>query len=256
MHYAIRGAASLALCLSGAALAQQDLSFSSSVDFNYKHLSMAVAVPATSTTNEFKPDLWTINVSPAIAWRGAFLSVGVERTLGEGTTSGPLANGTFWSERSYKRDENTLTLGYNVWAGLSAFAGYFQNGTRFTFNNGAGSTQGKGKYAEYGPYYGLGYSHRFGGGGTVSASYAIARANGVLTQDTFVGSSVQSSRLPGEVTGQSYGIGWSAPLTGSLYYRLGYKATRYDFTFTDPALGERSTKQSYDTLYLGIANYF
>jgi hypothetical protein len=265
MNTAIRAAAMLGLFLPACAGAQQELSFSTSVDLNYKRLSLqatqAVAGPIGSVTNTFQPTLWTLNVSPSLAWRGFFLSLGLERSLGESSTADYQAFSSTWSDRRYSREENNLTLGYNVWAGLSVFAGYLENSTIMNFTNysvGASGLQNYGQttYTEKGPYYGLGYSHRFASGGAVAVNYAYLKGRGTYETKQPVSVAFPLQEFNGDVTGSGFGLSWTAPLTGSLYYRLGYKGNRYTFDFTDQNGLARTTKQSYDSLYLGIATYF
>ena len=252
--------------LPACALAQQDLSFSIAVDLNYKRLKMEqvqnTGSPALGIiTNTYTPTMWTLNLSPSLAWRGVFLTVGWERSLGESSTSDYQANGTSWTDRRYSREENSVTLGYNVWAGLSLFAGYLDNTTNVSFTNysvGGPSvvSYGKTAYNERGPYYGLGYSHRFGGGGSLAASYAYLKGRGTFETSQPASALFPSLLFEGDVKGSGFGLSWSAPLAGSLYYRLGYKGNRYTFDFTDQNGNPRTTKQSYDSFFLGIANYF
>jgi hypothetical protein len=256
---AIRTGATAALFLPACALAQQDLSFSTSVDLNYKKLTLSTISVNQSTgvgtENVFKPTLWMLNVSPSMAWKGVFLTVGLERSLGESSTSGSASNGT-WNDRRYSREENSATLGYNVWAGLSLFAGYLHNKT--TTNIIQGDNTGSpfqfltSKVVEKGPYYGVAYAQRLGDG-TIAASFARLNGKGESYTDNSINTDTSGS---GTVKGNSYGLSWSAPLSGSLYYRLGYKGTRYDFAFTDNLGFPRRTKQNYDAVYLGVANYF
>lgn len=241
------------------AAAQDSLSFSAALDLNYKRLDQSTVFVNTSTgvasVNEFSPEIWTLNVSPSLSWKGLFLTAAIERTLGEGSVSQPTSAG--WNDRRYSRDENSITLGYS-WRGLAVFAGYLDNTTTINVTqvssfNGA-VTLSTSDVKEKGPYYGLGYSYRFAGGGSIAASVALTRADG---SSTTRGSNAQNNNQGnGDVEGTSYGLSWSAPLTGSLFYRLGLKATRYDFKFTDNLGFPRQTKQNYDALYLGVANYF
>lgn len=246
-----------AFLLPAAAGAQDKLEFSTAVDFAYKQLALTlVAGPAT---NELKPSLSTLSLSPTLAWRGFFLSGAVERTLGEGSTAGIVTNsdGTrFWADRRVRREENYLTLGYNIWGGFSLFGGYLHNSTTtygnnlafdLTFDQGVRTT-----YTERGPFYGLGYSYSFTKGTVLGASVALANAKGTFDQEN---SAQPFTTSEGDVRGTSYSLFLSGPLTGSLYYRLGYKATRYDFDFVTAGIN-RSTKQNYDAFVIGVANRF
>lgn len=249
--------------LPAVALGQDSVSFSTAVDLNYKKLNLTVIsnTPFGSVTSEFKPQLWTLGISPSVAYQGFFLALAAERTVSEGTTSGPSST-SGWFDRRDSRDENSVTAGYNVWRWVSLFAGYMNNNTRTTTVTYSGSTAfiGDSKYTEKGPYYGLALSHRFAGGSSLGASYALARADGKLSSRSMssTGATTISDR-EGDVKGTSFGLSWSAPLTGSLFYRIGYKGTRYDFdtTFTFASTTQQqSTRRDYDAFFIGIANYF
>lgn len=241
------------------ALAQDSLSFSAAVDLNYKRLDQSTVFvnqsTGVATTNEFNPKLWTLNFSPSIAWKGVFLTAAFERSLGDASVSEPTSGG--WNDRRYSREENSVTLGY-AWRGLAVFAGYLDNTTTTNItqvNSPSGAVSlSTSEVTEEGPYFGIGYSYRFSGGGSIAASIAATRADG--SSRVRSSNPAQSNQGDGDVEGTSYGLSWSAPLTGSLFYRLGLKATRYDFTFTDNLGFERRTKQNYDAFYLGVANYF
>ena len=268
MQKAIRAGFAALLLMPACAGAQEGLAFSTAVDLNYKRLLQTSVTSPTvpgglTQVNEFTPTLWTLSVSPSLAYRGFFLAVAVERSLSEGTTAGQNSTLTSWLDRRYTRDENSATLGYNFWRGFSAFAGYLHNSTKTKFTNtaltGSGVTSvGRSKFEEDAPYFGLGYSHRFGTGGTAAASFALTSGDATLDQTTITAGSGATTRTfsQGDLKGTSYGLSWSAPLTGSLYYRLGYKGTRYDFQAVDNLGIQRKTKNDYDALYLGVANYF
>lgn len=235
-------AALAALMVPVCAAAQESVAFSAAVDLSYKQLRLE-EVAGPDIVNVFNPGLWMVSISPSVAYRGFFASAGFERSLGEASTAGHYAAG--FETRTWRREENNLSVGYNVWRGLSVFAGKLRNHTVAVIHPFREYT-----YTEDGPYYGIGYSHRFPGGGALSASVASTRADGSLRETRFV-----TERL-GDVTGESYSLSWSAPLTGSMFYRIGYKANRYEFEFTDPFFGQRTTKQAFDAFVLGVANYF
>ncbi|HTG97918.1 MAG TPA: hypothetical protein VL982_10775 [Burkholderiales bacterium] len=240
------------------AVAQDSLSFSAAVDLNYKQLDQSTVFVNTSTgvgtTNEFSPKLWTLNLSPSLSWKGVFLTAAFERSLGDASVSEPTSGG--WNDRRYSREENSVTLGY-AWRGFAAFVGYLDNTTTTNvtqISNAGVASLSTTEVTEQGPYLGVGYSYRFSSGGSIAASIAVTRADG--SSQTRNSNASLNNQGDGDVEGTSYGLSWSAPLTGSLFYRLGLKATRYDFKFTDNLGFPRQTKQNYDAFYLGVANYF
>jgi hypothetical protein len=245
MKHALRTAAT-ALLLPSSALAQDGLAFSLGVDWIYKQLTLEEKFGGVGVTNEYKPKFWMFGISPSVAWRGFFVSLGIERSVGNSSTASYSNNGTFYQMRTWERQENSASIGYNVWRGLSVFGGYLKNKTTSDLQAGA-----RFDYTEEGPYYGLGYAHRFGTG-TLSGSLAYTDAKGRVHADP--GGFLDQG---GDIKGQSFGLVWSAPISGSWHYRIGYKGTRYEFEFFDPNFAEnRTTKQAYDAFFLGVANYF
>jgi hypothetical protein len=237
--------AALWLLLPACALAQDSLVFSVGADWSYKQLTLEEKSGAF--LHQYKPKLWMLGISPSMAYRGFFVSLVAERSLGNSTTGDYDSTGTVYEVRTWEREENGVSLGYNVWSGFSVFAGYLKNQTAATLQTAAIRY----KYTEEGPYYGIGYAHRFGSG-TLAASIAQTDAKGRVR-----GEPAGLIDQPGDVTGQSFGLMWSAPLAGSVIYRVGYKGTRYEFEFFDPVLNQqRTTKQLYDAFFFGVANYF
>jgi hypothetical protein len=242
-------------------------SYSAGVDLNYKKLDFEFSSGGPPV--RYKPDLWMLGISPSVAYGKFFLTVGLERSLSDGTTTDIQNTSTVTApnliDARVNRQENSVTLGYNVWAGLSVFAGYMKNSTDVTANwtnvgNGSQLFE-KTQYTERGPYGGLGYTHRFENHSLLSGSFAYLKGRGhIADQDVFIAPNFNNQgNADGDVKGQSYSVTWSAPLTGSLYYRLGVKVTRYDFTYRfgpSNIAPETTTKQNYDAFTIGLVNYF
>lgn len=239
----IGAVAALLIVVPAVAAAQEAVSFSAELDLSYKQLTVQEA--AATVLNEYRPTLWTMAFSPSVAWRGAFLSAVLERSIGESTTADYYGASPTFETRSWRRSENSVAAGYNVWAGLSLFAGYQRNETVSVTPNAR-----KYSYKEEAPYYGVAYQHRFSGGRSLAGSFAWTSGDGTLDELRL------GTHLEGEVSGQSFGLTWSAPLAGATFYRLGYRGTRYDFEFDDPFFGRRKTKQAFDALFVGVATYF
>jgi hypothetical protein len=260
-----RIALALLLGAPACALAQQELALSTSVDLNYKRMTLEQSNGLASVV--YKPDLWTLNVSPSLAYRGFFLSIGLERSLGDASThtrqQATAVLPDFFIDARVQRSENTITLGYGVTPSISVFAGWLRNTTEMwstgTSLSAAYVVTGASTYTENGPYLGVGYAHRFDNRGTLSTSLAYTFAKGHADAQAIAtagGASLYSeSSADGDVRGTSLGASWSAPLTGSLYYRLGVKVTRYRFTFQTSGY-DTTAKQNYNAFIIGVANYF
>jgi hypothetical protein len=247
------------LLVSAAAAAgdESSLRFSTAVDLNFKRVTIEAA--GGTVTNTFKPNFRTLSVSPTLSYGGFFASVAVERSLGDASTAGTINNGTAWSDKRYSREENYATVGYNVWEGLNVFAGYLDN---TTINNtdtigigGGGVSVSRSETTDRGPFFGLGYTQRFTEG-ALTASAAATRAKGSSDVTNITNPGVLTETIAdGHTTGASYSLAWSAPLSGSLYFRLGYKATRYQFKFNANGVDQTNTR-NYDAVFIGVANHF
>jgi len=266
MSKALRKGLAALLLLPACVTAQDKLAFSAGVDLNYKQLDTTSTTTTTGPvpvqqTLEFKPKLWTLGLTPSLAWHNVFLTATVERTIGSGTTTGYNFVGNQWLDREYDRDENSITLGYTL-AGFSVFVGYMDNTTHTRFTDtGLGTTNnsvGQSDFREQAPYVGIGYSYRFDNGVSLGASLGYTSGDATLDQTTNTTSTgiATVAKTTGDLKGRSFGVSLSGPLTGSLYYRLGYKGTRYDFIGVDPSGFERKNKNNYDAFFLGVANYF
>ena len=273
MRKTLRGIAVGLFLASSCAGAQEDgLRFGSSIDLVYKRVDSESAITSGGATivSNFNPELWMVDLGLRASYRGLYTVVSLGRTLGEADSSGLVNNGTTWTDSRSGRKENTATAGYSLAAGFSVFLGYQQVRTIRTFTNhavsGAVLTQtGDSELVYKGPFAGIGYAHRFAESGVLSASVAKAKMKGVSDQKTVTESGTATFNLvhgEGDVEGLGYSLIWTAPLTGSLSYRFGYRGTRYDFTRTSATnngvaiTAAQTNKQNFDSIVLGIVSFF
>ena len=237
------------LCLLSAAAfaAEDELSFSAGLDFSRKTLTMSVTAPQISVTGPvlvtYATDtpLWSMGISPTISYKRLFASVSIDSSLGAGTATSFHRQASGYTadtitNLSTTRSERSATVGYNIWGGLSLFAGRLVNTTERQAQSytPTGLTSGDTEasritYTEKGPYAGIAYSHAIGNG-SINASVARLNGNG----STSTRNSRETQLGEGTVRGNSFGIGWTAPLTQDIVAKLGYRSTRYKFSYTLP----------------------
>lgn len=230
------------LSISIAYAVEDDLTCATSFDLAYKKLHFEVAQPTTNLT--FKPDLWTLGLGFSVAYRGFYTSIGMERTLQEGVDAG--MNSNVVTIDHFKRNEDSVTLGYRLWRGWSAYLGYLKTeAERYS-----SITQLYASDAAIGPYLGISYSQILKTG-TLSANMAYANMEGSFSRLS-VATMTESDA---ESAGFTYALVWTSPWIANLNYRIGLKLNRYR-NETVFAGGVRTNRQDYNSIFLGLINYF
>jgi len=153
----------------------------------------------------------------------------------------------------FKRSDSTITLGYNLWRGLSVFGGYKQGETEATLSSVAFDIQQL-VVSEKGPFAGIAYGQPIGKKGTlaVSAAYASFDAESIVR---FVGFGAEF-KSGGTTSGLSYGVSWTGSLSESSYYRLSYKINEYRFKDKDQVFADTSTDENYRIVGLSVGTNF
>ncbi|HLQ27006.1 MAG TPA: hypothetical protein VK138_14160 [Acidiferrobacterales bacterium] len=241
--------------------AESDVTIVSGLDFGFKDMRLDF----TSASNVFNPSFVTINPSIALGYKSFYASLSYDKSISADPSTGqaldmtsgaPIPTATI---TDYSRADSTFTLGYRLNQSFSLFAGYTQGASNFTETRVVTTPAVPSpsittlivtdvEYTETGPFAGVGYSKTFGDKGTLGLSIGYAQLDGELQVAVHPGTKV--TRFKGDTTGLSYGLTWSGPLTGSLGYRVGVKATKYQTKDLDD-LTER-----YTSFFLGITNYF
>ena len=134
-----------------------------------------------------------------------------------------------------ERSDLSLTLGYQVWEGLSVFSGYrYAEWEAKSLESNFILNDKDQKYTEKGFFIGSSYTWGFGEKGTLSISGAYAYLDADFSEDN-----VSKEYPPGEqtfgefsysgtATGVSYGAQWSGPLTDQWVYKVGLKFQKYE----------------------------
>ncbi len=189
------------------------------------------------------------------AARGFYVLVEMERPFSQDTIS--VKPGSTPLQFTLQREDNTLTLGYNLWRTLNIFAGRKTGSTELQRSALGSSTDlVQVEYRESGNFVGLSYNADFGVRGQLGLSLAYANLPTKVTE-TVLGTSIQSITTTGTTTGTSYGIKWTGTLTDRLDYNIGYKLSKYKFTDKAQATGDDySTNQTYKIFSVGISKVF
>jgi hypothetical protein len=227
----------IASSLGMAHAAESNVTVVGGLDLGFKKLRLDTG----SGAGVFNPSFVTVNPNIVLGYSSFYASLSYDKSVSAEPEIAPAA------VTDYSRTDSTFTLGYRLNQSLSLFAGYAEGANQFII-----TTSGGGliviDYKEKGPFAGVAYTKTFGDKGSLGMSIGYAKLDGDLKFDVPPG--VEVFRAKGDTTGLSYGLTWSGPLTGSLSYRVGLKAIRYEMK--DPVeLTER-----YTNFFIGIMNYF
>jgi hypothetical protein len=216
------------------------------LDFGFKTLHLDTG----SAGNVLNPSYASINPSVALGYQSFYASLSYDRSLGADPSTGQtMVSGTPTATLvNFSRTDSTFTLGYRL-GDFSLFAGYTKGANHFTQTTSfivqfATDID----YTETGPFAGFAYTKTFRDKSSLGFSVGYAKLDGELR--TFTRPTNTLSEVKGDNTGLSYGLTWSGSLTGSLGYRVGVKATRYEMK--DPG----NITERYTNIFVGITNYF
>lgn len=245
-----------------------------SFDQKYKDLPVKIIngnnVSEQGRKSDFDVYLPTINTSLTAAYSGAYVALKFEQSLAEShvevdetrpparsAMSDPYYLNVPHHDTDVEREDYSVTIGYNVWAGLNIFAGYMWGKTEltpeptcYTFPvpcsalNLAADRENSGYspyqqiYREDGPYVGFSYGWVIADAGTLSVSAAYARMDGrfkdnYITPPPPAGYGDESFDFSGDSTGSSLGITWSAPMGESSAYFLDVRQQKYSMEGKD-----------------------
>jgi hypothetical protein len=215
----------IAIGTNAAHAAVGDMTIVGGMDFGFKQLRLDTG----DGRNTFSPFYVTINPSIVLGYKSFYASLSYDKSISSDPETG---QGT------------GLNQSFNV------FAGYTKGANEFTdIRADVVLIVTDIEYTTTGPFAGVAYGKSFGKKGTLGLSIGYAELDGELR---FTGrpSAGGSTDVDGDVTGLSYGVTWSGPLSESLGYRAGVKATRYKME--DPG----DITERYTNIFFGIVNYF
>jgi len=216
-------------CLLGSAAVADDNTSGGEIglSFNVKRLEFNIPILHVN------PDFNTLAINASRFYGRTYLSAEHEILVTDDTAYVFNTGGGVQNTLAFDRKDSGLTVGHNVWRGLSVFGGYKYGATTITALSASSDSQ-EFTNKTSGPFVGVSYGFRLGDG-VLGVSIASADFK-TKTEWRFLGpdGAATGPDIPGKTTGNSYGVTWSAPLTKELQYRLSLKINRYKFSVDDP----------------------
>jgi hypothetical protein len=240
---------------------ESDFTVVAGIDIAFKQLNLNVGADGSGMSTPFT----TVNPNLVLAYKRVYASLAYDSTINS-TGNLTLEQGAP-QVMQLSRNDLLLTFGVRLTRTISLFTGWLDGvdnvliqGSRRDWDPGLGVYVynyfvQEIKYSESGPFGGFSLSFPAGNKGTLGLSVAYASMNGQIEEYrniTNMGDRYEKNDV--DVTGLSYGLTWTGPLTGSLAYRAGVKATRY--TGEQAGGNSQDIIERYTSFFLGISNYF
>ena len=237
------------------AMAESDFQIGGAVGMQTKHLEYKFVDRQASGLN-VDPTIQTFLYSLVTSYGRFFANIELETTI-EGDTQYAPGGGTPSTTNiiESKRSDSGITLGYNLWRGLSVFGGYKLGETESNISPVDGGVLTL-TFSQRGPFAGMAYTQPIGTKGSVVVSAAYANLDGEVDIN-FVGTGTRFTS-GGSTSGLSYGIGWTGSLSENAYYRLSFKANNYTFKDKDLAFEGKnlSNDENYRIFGLSVGTTF
>lgn len=273
-------------------------SFIASVGFQDKELSFDQKYSGLASNDaEFSVHLPTANISFTAAYQRVYLALKLERSIVDTSTTTDETDRSVLNpananliayppgEVDVKREDQSITVGYNVWDRLNIFVGYLKGETTLNpdplcanpFGNCSqanyaflqyylGQPRYEQVYEEQGPYVGFSYSWQIADLGSLSASYAYADMDGEYTDNAndpndIFGGNFRAFDYRGDTTGSSLGLTWTGPLGETSNYFIDLRRQQYEMDAKDHAGGPNAgtfveTEETMTGLTAGVQFYF
>lgn len=242
--------------LGSAHAADSDVVIVGGMDLGFKQLELDF----DTSDSAFSPSFVTVNPNLGFSYGSFYASLSYDKSISaESTSDEDNVLGISGTKTDYARTDSTFTLGWRITESLSLFAGYLQGVSKINVTGARLVDPGPPpifvvgvrdiEFKETGPFAGVGYGKNLGNLGTLAVSIGYADLDGELSVDSHP-AGAGDFQVEGDTEGFSYGLTWSGILTGSLGYRVGFKATRYETKDLN------NLTESYSSIYLGIMNYF
>lgn len=243
----------------GAAVAEEGSDFIvvPGIDLAFKQSSLNVVLKNGTANENLRPSYITIIPSVLMAYGKLYAALSYDTPLTEHHEISTKKEGGdyLFEDRSYLREEATLTLGYRVLPALSLFTGYIRGESKLRFHklkyNGTTTTPEASDvyFTTRGYFAGLSTSRNFEGKGTLALSAAYTSLNGTFTDSSSKGRVESSNSL--SASGYSTGVSWSGELSDSFFYQVGYRYAKYYYDFVTTQIEE-----PVKGLTFGIRKYF
>lgn len=204
---------------------------------------------------QFNPVFTTLNIGITALYQKFYLTLEHERSVQDAIQATGL--GLLF----FHREDTSLTFGYNVWEGLSAFVGYREGSTRNYYSASPDTSFGT---ESDGIYLGASYSYPVADHGTLGTSLAVAQLTGsVSLEEPFVDRNQFNPAFPppnqvqGDAIGFSFGVSWTGEVSEATLYNVAFKIHRYEFE-DDRIFGgiDLSFIEDFNTFSFGLTHFF
>ena len=225
---------------SGFALAAEDSDFTvvPGIDLAFKQSSLHTVFNGVPEENSLRPSYMTVIPSILLAYGKFYSQLSFDTPLSEYHEILRTQDGSnfVYKDRSYLRQETTLTLGYRVLPALSFFAGAIRGETKVravdTRYNGSTTKVEPNdiSFVTRGYFAGLSTSRSFESKGTLALSAAYTTLSGELFQGNHKGE--ESTFKSNSASGYSTSLSWSGQMSDSVIYQVGYRYAKYFYDFS------------------------
>jgi len=211
----------------------------------------------------FDPKYTTLNLTLTSTYNKFFISGNFDQSIKD--ESKFFIDGSQSFIFNATRVDSGLTFGYNIWKSLSVYGGYIYGKTDITLfsqeailpmttnpvpNPSEANTSVS--FEEEGLFLGTSYGIEFTKG-SINLGIGYADLDGEIQFLALNGSNI----VPGDTTGFSYAINWTAPLSGTLNYNIGIKIKQFKFKDTrNPKSEDLSFNENFTIFIVGVSNYF
>lgn len=213
--------------------------------------------------DEIEIALNTVEASLTGVYKNLYLSANYDTSFDENSEVNSQNNIITRSRKDY-----SLTLGYNILDGLSLFGGYKYGESLaetligITTITGPLPDTSKINYMEFesgveekGLFIGAGYSHNLPKNITVGLNLAYADMDGTYTRLVQLNYPPIVITQDGDISGLSYGITFSGPLSTGSQYRIGYKVNSYEYSGKSATGTEVNADEEFRIISIGVLTY-
>lgn len=242
-----------------AAIAEEDSDFTvvPGMDLAFKQSSLKTIFNGVPDDNALKPSYMTIIPSILLAYGKLYGALSYDTPVTEYHEIIRQQNPSdfVYSDRSYFRQETTLTLGYRILPVLSLFTGNIRGETKIRANdvryNGTTSSPEPNdiSFVTRGYFAGLSTSRSFDGKGTLAFSAAYTALDGEFTRGDQKGK-VETFKSQ-SASGYSTSVSWTGQMSDAVFYQVGYRYARYFYDF-----GIIKIEEPVQGLTFGLRKYF
>lgn len=239
----------------------EDIRFVTGLSFGYSTFSFPekldhdISFPSTNLALVATQDRWQLSLNGGFTLEDATISE--EEDIGKAS-----------------RSDIDLTLAYQATKQWAFFTGYKSGKTKMRFVERDIEDEDEVEfvnesYSQKGPFIGGSYSWQFENAGRLSISLAYAYLNATnnfaanTDDDEEEGEDEEelefddlTGRVEGDITGLSYGVAWTMPLSSNLLFQTRLKLNDYQQDIKFEGTRFKDIDENFTTLHIGLAYVF